>query len=54
MCTFDDNLVNLKYLDKCIEITDTSTTNKSTNTLSYKLVSSICDELYINYDIYFK
>ena len=46
MCTFDDNFINLKYLDECIEIADTSTTKKSTDTLSYKSFSSICDKLY--------
>ena len=45
-CTFDDNLVNIEHPDEYVERIDNNTTDKSTNTLIYTSISSICDELH--------
>ena len=45
-CTFDDNLVNIEHPDEYVERIDNNTIDKSTNTLLYTSISSICDELH--------
>ena len=42
-CIFDDNLVNFDQPDDIMEIMDNSQTIESTDTLSYKSFSSICN-----------
>ena len=45
-CIFDENLVNFDRPDDIEEIIDNSQTVKRTETLSYKPLPSICNELY--------
>ena len=45
-CIFDENLVNFDRPDDIEEIIDNSQTVKRTETLSYKPLPSLCNELY--------